>query len=332
MSDKQIVNVPQIVRHEPQAIVPRSLGEAIEFAKLIADTPFVPKDMRGRPGDVAAAIMLGAESGLAPITALQHIAVINGRPSVWGDVALALVMASGLLEWIDEDVGDSGATCTVKRRGWPESASRTFTIEDARRAGLLGKPGPWQQYPKRMLQMRARSWALRDTFPDVLRGLSVREEVLDLEPAEPLAIEKPAEGTKLKRGVAAVRAAVMPAAPEEEMQQSDENAVQAPQQEDSQAKGRKREPLIVREPDGSTGSSVMSVTAWLSAYRKRMAVLAPESRPAMAAQNIELLRRFAAAARERGHESADELDRELEAAEALVASLEQENEQLELLG
>ena len=72
-------------------------------------------------------------------------------------------------------------TCTVKRRGEPEQ-SRTFTDEDAKAAGLKGKAGPWTQYPKRMRQMRARAFALRDVFPDVLRGLPVAEEVMDAPP------------------------------------------------------------------------------------------------------------------------------------------------------
>jgi hypothetical protein len=67
----------------------------------------------------------------------------------------------------------------VKRRGEPEQ-SRTFTDQDAEKAGLKGKPGPWTQYPKRMRQLRARAFALRDVFPDVLRGLPVAEEVMDM--------------------------------------------------------------------------------------------------------------------------------------------------------
>ena len=55
----------------------------------------------------------------------------------------------------------------------------TFTVGDAIRAGLWKKAGPWTMYPKRMLQMRARSFALRDAFPDVLRGLVATEEVED---------------------------------------------------------------------------------------------------------------------------------------------------------
>jgi hypothetical protein len=31
-----------------------------------------------------------------------------------------------------------------------------------------------------MLQMRARAWAIRDAFPDALRGIGVAEEVRDI--------------------------------------------------------------------------------------------------------------------------------------------------------
>jgi hypothetical protein len=59
-----------------------------------------------------------------------------------------------------------------------------FSVVDAKRAGLFTKAGPWQTYPRRMLQMRARSFALRDAFPNVLKGLISVEEALDL-PAPP---------------------------------------------------------------------------------------------------------------------------------------------------
>ena len=92
---------------------------------------------------------------------------------------LALVRGSGLLEYIKEEPTDAGCTCTVKRRGEDE-VCRSFSMEDAKRAGLAGKQGPWAQYPKRMLQMRARSWALRDVFPDVLKGVYIAEEARDM--------------------------------------------------------------------------------------------------------------------------------------------------------
>ncbi len=57
--------------------------------------------------------------------------------------------------------------------------SLIISKEDAKKAGLWGKAGPWSQYPKRMLQMRARSFALRDKFADALSGLIMAEEAQD---------------------------------------------------------------------------------------------------------------------------------------------------------
>jgi len=162
-------------------LTPANLGEAMEMAKILADSSIVPKDFQGRPGNVLIACQWGAELGLQPLQAMQSIAVINGRPSIWGDAMLGLVQGSGLLDSIHEEISDDGkvATCTLRRRGHAQPISRTFTMEDADRAGLSRKDGPWKQYPKRMLQLRARAFALRDGFADVLRGVAIAEEARD---------------------------------------------------------------------------------------------------------------------------------------------------------
>jgi hypothetical protein len=134
---------------------------------------------------VLIAVQMGAELGLPAMASLQNIAVINGRPSVWGDAIPAICMSSGQFdhaafeEVIERDAKDFPvkATCTVRRLPSGKPVSRTFTMSDAKMAGLAGKSGPWSQYPARMLQMRARSWAMRDAFPDVLRGFQVGDQV-----------------------------------------------------------------------------------------------------------------------------------------------------------
>lgn len=158
---------------------PQSFEQALQFSQYLADSELVPKDYRGNPGNCLIAMQWGSELGLKPLQALQNIASINGRPALWGDAVIALVRASPLCEFVIETDDGQTATCRVKRRGEPEQ-SRTFGMDDARTAGLLGKQGPWTQYPKRMRQMRARAFALRDVFPDVLRGLPVAEEVMDM--------------------------------------------------------------------------------------------------------------------------------------------------------
>ena len=86
---------------------------------------------------------------------------------------LALVQSSPLCEDFEEGFDDKSGTawCRVKRVGRKDRISE-FSMDDAKQAKLLGKQGPWSMYPKRMCQMRARSWALRDEFADVLKGMS----------------------------------------------------------------------------------------------------------------------------------------------------------------
>jgi hypothetical protein len=157
----------------------------VEFAEIAARSNLVPKDYRGRAEDILLAVQLGSEIGLRPMQSLQNIAVINGRPAICGDAMPALCNAipvyQDLIETFDreDDADFLTAVCTAKRQGsTPVTAKLSFI--DAKRAGLWTKTGPWQTYPRRMLQMRARSLALRDAFPDVLKGLISVEEALDL--------------------------------------------------------------------------------------------------------------------------------------------------------
>ncbi|MHB2165660.1 recombinase family protein [Alsobacter sp. R-9] len=170
-----------------RAIVPRTLDEALGFARAVVAARMAPAGL-DTPEACMIAILHGLEVGLTPLSALQRIAVIGGRPTIWGDGAMALVRASGLAAAIDERVDGAGPTdwvavCTVRRRGEPLPVERRFSVDDARRARLWGKPGPWSDYPRRMLQMRARAFALRDVFADVLGGLYLREEVEGVEAA-----------------------------------------------------------------------------------------------------------------------------------------------------
>lgn len=161
-------------------LTPSNLKEAMEYATIIANSAMVPKAYQNKPGDILVAVQMGAELGLQPIQALQNIAVINSRPSVYGDALLALVQShpsfEDIKEWFDDKTNT--AFCSVKRKNQSEHTV-SFSAEDAKKAGLWGKSGPWSQYPKRMMQMRARGFALRDKFADALGGLITREEAQD---------------------------------------------------------------------------------------------------------------------------------------------------------
>jgi len=160
-----------------------SFDDAFRFSKMVAASDFAPKDFRGKPESCLLAIQHGSEIGLSPMQSLQNIACINGRPAIWGDAALAVAMASPVCESVTETIDGEGenmvATCTAKRRGYEKPTVVRFTVADAKKASLWGKSGPWTQYPRRMLQLRARGFALRDAFPDVLKGLVTAEEAQD---------------------------------------------------------------------------------------------------------------------------------------------------------
>lgn len=177
-------------------VAPSNVDEAWRLSVMMAKSDLVPKMFRNKPEDVMVAIQLGTEIGFAPMQALQSIAVINGRPSVWGDGFLALIMSSPLYRDHDEFYEVDGqrrdglvaddlkkdttaAACTFWRHGKATPVTRRFTIAQAKKASLLGKEGPWTSYPDRMLLMRARSWSGRDTFPDLLRGIRTAEEAMD---------------------------------------------------------------------------------------------------------------------------------------------------------
>lgn len=185
---------------------PQNFDEAMRIANVLANSDMVPKDYKGKPENCLVALQWGADVGLPGLQALQNIAVINGRPSIWGDAALALVMAhpayAGHREWMEGEGENRVACCAVTRKGSPEHVQR-FSVADAKKATLWGKQGPWQQYPDRMMQMRARGFALRDRFADALRGLSIGEESQDIterdmgtverEPVPPAATQQPEE-------------------------------------------------------------------------------------------------------------------------------------------
>ena len=209
-SPSEEVTMTDLVRAPSYGMVlrPQTYGELIQFAQSAAKSALVPKDYAGKPENVLIAVQMGSEIGLAPMQAIQSIAVINGRPALWGDAMPGLCRASGLVDYMKEwSEGEGDALtwfCEAKRKDDPNPIRRSFSIADAKAAGLIGKPGPWTQYRGRMLMLRARGFALRDAFADVLKGLVSAEEAADIPDGardftgttiDSVAAEGPAQGT-----------------------------------------------------------------------------------------------------------------------------------------
>ena len=185
--------VAKIEYKNPVDIIPKDIDGLYRLARGLAPSTLLPDSItdKGRANaetiraNVFWVVQCGAEVGIPATQAIMGIASINGRPCMWGDLVIGLVRKSGLALYITETIEHDGdqmiATCTTKRRDTGEIITRTFSTEDAKAAGLLpGKEkSAWLKYPKRMLQMRARSWCLRDAYSDVLKGMRVVEEEKD---------------------------------------------------------------------------------------------------------------------------------------------------------
>ena len=226
-------------------LTPRTIDEAWRFAQMLAASDMVPKDYRGKPENCMVAMQYGAEVGLAPMASLQSIAVINGRPGLFGDGFLAVVMATPAyaahqecylvageererVTTADLTKDDTAALARFWRKGRAEPFVAMFSIADARKASLLGKAGPWTEYPARMLRFRAREFAARDGFAAELRGMQMAEALRDAVDPSPTIIPIAAPQ---RRSIAGAVASA-PAADESPADEPPEPDVSAPPHDD----------------------------------------------------------------------------------------------------
>ncbi|NTB01591.1 hypothetical protein [Agrobacterium tumefaciens] len=188
------------------AIVPQSIEEAFRLAEAIHMSGMAPSGF-DNPQKVMIAMLAGLEIGMPPMASVQSVAVINNRPCIWGDALIGVVRKSPLClyvtEWIEGEGDEMIAHCETHRKGEPRPVKMSFSVVDAKKAGLWqtearitkksrdggtyqkDNDSPWYKYPKRMLQMRARAWCLRDVYADVTKGMQVREEVEDYQHVGP---------------------------------------------------------------------------------------------------------------------------------------------------
>lgn len=178
--------------------IPTNWKEAGVIANELAKSDYIPGKYKGKPGNIVAAMALGVPLGLEPMAAMRGIGVINGYPSLYGDVYVGL--CSNHPEFVDMVDNrkiplklHNGDMIPRMSKDYPECfvqvtrKGRTpvigsFSKQEAETAKLWTKEGTWKQYPQRMLFNRARTFALRDSFPEVSGGLYISDEAEDMEP------------------------------------------------------------------------------------------------------------------------------------------------------
>ena len=177
-------------------VIPADFDQAVRIAKTAVQAGLFQAESEEKALAQARGGLQGLELGIAPMQAVQQIAIIGGRCTIWGDLIPALIWRAGhtIREWIEGEGEARVAWCEITRGDNKEVIRRKFSVNDAKRAGLWDtrpklkrkdntnswseedNDSPWYRYDERMLQMRARGFCARDGVPDALHGLYIREE------------------------------------------------------------------------------------------------------------------------------------------------------------
>lgn len=162
-------------------LVPRTLDEAMNVAKILAESLLIPAHLRGKPADVLVTMLKGLELGLKPMHAFAEIFVVEGRPGCSAALKRALVLQSPLCEYFRcVESTDKKATYVSKRKGSEHETRTTYTIEQATAAGLAGR-NTWKAHPAAMLRARASSGEADANWSDVTQGMASLDELKEIE-------------------------------------------------------------------------------------------------------------------------------------------------------
>jgi hypothetical protein len=160
------------------ALVPQSIDEAWRFAKFFSASSLVPSHFQGKPEDCFVAITMAMELKVNPLTCLQNIFMIGGRPGMSASLAIALANSSGRfagpIRYSVEGKSETLAVTAYAPLYDGEIVECTVTYEMAVKEGWTRNP-KYKSIPEQMLRYRAAKWLINQTCPEVLFGLDISE-------------------------------------------------------------------------------------------------------------------------------------------------------------
>jgi hypothetical protein len=181
----------------PRGVELRDVDAMFRFARCYLQSGLAPTSFKNEQ-QLVICWAKAAELGLSPLQAVEGMTIINNRVGIMGDLALAMVEASGLLEQKRVEYSGEGDSLeckvTLQRKG-REPQTYSFSVREARAAGIYERSATWKSYPRRMVYYRALGFGLRDEFSDVLKGTKTVEELMDY--------EQPPEAKRRTRTIAA---------------------------------------------------------------------------------------------------------------------------------
>jgi hypothetical protein len=199
-----VPNTPGELAKVPIGEPLKTLEEVVLFARALAFAGLLPDSLMDRRtqtvkvADVVLLLCMGAELSLSPMQSIHGIYVVKGRPMLSAQLWATRIRQFGHRLHVTMENMPSGkvlsATATIVRRDDPNPQSLTFSIWDAKNAGLVqavaddgtvraginGNATPWQQYTATMLRNRAISHLARFACPEVVFGsMGIKGEEYD---------------------------------------------------------------------------------------------------------------------------------------------------------
>lgn len=199
--------------HQPAAMLgfptPDELAAIESQVERYARSNLLPSAIRGKAPDVFTVLMVARDLGLPATSGLFKVHVVEGKPTLAADLMVALGLSQGHDIWLVESTTER-ATYAGKRRGSGREQSITYTIEQAKTAGLTGKAN-WKNDPAAMLRARASSQLCRVLIPDVLGGIGASTEEAEdfVSPAAPAPVSADEAAARLRAANPAVAADVV---------------------------------------------------------------------------------------------------------------------------
>lgn len=152
-----------------------AFAQVAQLAEYIAQTEFVPRELRGNPAAITACILTGREMHLGPMASLKHIFLVRGRPGQSAEIMRAKVFEAGHeIRYIEQT--DRRVVVAGRRSGQSDWTQVTFTIDQAKAAGIA-MTGAYT--PEDKLVARATSRLCRRLFADCISGLPTVDELED---------------------------------------------------------------------------------------------------------------------------------------------------------
>lgn len=178
---------------------PRDITEAIDVAPRLVGSRLLPKGI-ATPEAALAIIMTGCELGLGTMASLRSIHIVEGKPTLSADAILAVIVSRREVCKYFRLVESTASVARYEtlREGHPSPTAMSFTIDEAKTAGLLGKDN-WRKYPAAMLRARCIAALGRAVYPDLVLGVYESEELAP-EPPRHVEVEQLPAREEVPRG------------------------------------------------------------------------------------------------------------------------------------